>query len=363
MKKISRKKLVVNCNDCFALYTFRLELLKEFDKLYDLSIIARRDNYYPLLVEAGFNVIDSNVQGSKKNIFKDFKLLVFYKRIFKEINPDIIINYTIKPHIYGAMASKNTIVINFVSGIGSVFLKHDFTYYISKCLYRLIKHRVKLYIFLNDDDLNVFERLKLIQNRAIIIKGEGVDLNKFHQVLNFNLPLTFIFIGRLVKEKGIEEYLQAAKIIKKINPKIRFLVAGEFYDKKTVLDKQLLLKYQAEGIIEYLGYSFNINKVLNDVHVVVLPSYREGLPISLIEGLASKKFLIASNVVGCKDVVVDGYNGFLVEAKNVDSLVMAMMKYINYEDKELLHANALNSSYQYDKKFYVEKMVDIIETL
>lgn len=363
MEERYRKKLIINCNDCFALYTFRLELLKKLRKKYTLYIIARRDEYYSLLLDEGFDVIDSFVEGSKKNIFKDISLLIFYKKIFKKIKPDIIINYTIKPHIYGTLSSKNSKIINFISGVGSVFLIQNIIYRLSVLMYKLVAKKVNLYIFLNNDDLNEFKRNKLIKNRYEIIKGEGVNLNKFYHEVNFNLPPTFIFIGRLVEEKGILEYLEAAKTIKQKNPKVRFLVVGSFYDKQSVVDKNLIYSLHEEGIIEYLGYSYQINEVLRSVHVVVLPSYREGLPISLVEGLASKKFLIASNVPGCRDVCIDNYNGFLVEPKSVDGLVMAIEKYLNYEDKFLLHENALNSSFEYDKEFYIQKMVDFIEEL
>lgn len=357
------KTLVINCNDCFALYTFRLELLKQLKEKYKLYVIARKDDYYPLLLEAGIDIIDSSLEGSKKNLFKDLKLIFFLRKTIRKIKPDIIINYTIKPHLYGSLVSKDAKIINFVSGVGSVFLKRNLLFHLCKYFYRFIAKKVDLYIFLNNDDLELFQNLRLIKNKYEVIKGEGVHLENFYPEINFELPPTFIFIGRLVKEKGIIEYLFAAKKIKEKYPNTRFLVVGGFYDKESVVDKEYLLKFQSEGIIEYLGYSYNINEILRNVHVVVLPSYREGFSISLIEGLASKKFLITTNVAGCKDICIDGYNGFLVGPKNVEMLANAIERYILSEEKELLHENALNSSYQFNKIFYIEKMVDIVENL
>lgn len=360
MEETGRKKLVINCNDCFALYNFRLDLLKELRKHYRLYIIAKKDEYYELLQNEGFVIIDSLVIGNKNNPIKDISLIIFLRKLFKKIKPDIIINYTIKPHIYGTLVSKNAKVINFVSGVGSVFLKENLLFKICKCLYKYIAKKVDLYIFLNKDDQELFRKHKLIKNSYTIIQGEGVNLEKFEKEVNFNLPITFIFVGRLIKEKGIKEYLEAARIVKEKYPKIRFLIVGNFYNKNSVIQKNEIIAYHKQKIIEYLGYTYKINEVLKEVHVVVLPSYREGFPISLIEGLASKKFLIATNVAGCREVCIDGYNGFIVEAKNVNSLVQGIIKYINFEDKELLHENALNSSYQYAKEFYVERMVDLI---
>lgn len=325
-----------------------------------MVIIAKWDNYYDKLVQEGFNIINNNLSNSN-NIFKELKLISFYRKIIAKTKPDLIINYTIKPHLYGSLVSRKSKVINFVSGVGSVFLKRNIIYYYCVMMYRLIKHKVNLYIFLNNDDLMLFTNLKIVKNNYALIKGEGVELNKFYKGVDFSLPPSFIFIGRLVEEKGIYEYLEAAKIIKSKYPNTKFYVAGSFYNKKSVIDKKLIDDYQNHDIITYLGHSYNICEVLKKVHVVVLPSYREGIPISLLEGLASKKFLIASNVAGCKDVCIDGYNGFLFEVKNKDMLAKKMEEYILFKDKKLLHEYALNSSYEYSKEFYIEKMVDIIE--
>ena len=288
---------------------------------------------------------------------------MFYRSIFRKIKPDLIINYTIKPHLYGAIASKRTKVINFVSGVGSVFLKHNLIFYLSKYCYSLISRKVDMYVFLNKDDYNLFNNYKLIKNKYKIINGEGVNLDKFYNYVDFSLEPTFIFIGRLIKEKGVLDYLEAAKIIKEKYPKTRFLIVGAFYDKETVIDKDLIYKYEKLGIIKYLEYSYEINKVLKDVHVVVLPSYREGLPISLVEGLASKKVLIATDVSGNREVCIDGYNGYLVRVKDPNDLARAMEEYINLENKELMHENAIKSSIKYDKSKYVNEMVDLIERI
>lgn len=358
------KKIMINCSDCFAAYTFRLNLLKELKKKYDVSVLAAFDKFTPLLQSEGIRVIpfENNTTSIKiRDIWKQYR---FYRRIFKNEEPDLLINYTIKPHLFGTLAAvRKTKIINFVSGIGTAFSQKNFTFKISRCLYRLLSHKVDYYIFLNEDDYLFFRDQKLLRQPHIILESEGVDLDRFHPVVDFDKPLTFIFVGRLVEEKGIREYMEAAKIIKRRFPETRFLIAGDYYQKKSRIKPEEVKAYEQNGIVEYLGFCFNIEEVLQDVHVVVLPSYREGMPLSLIEGLAAKKFLIASDVAGCKDIVIDNYNGFLVRSRSSFDLALKMEKYINSNNKEHFHNNSLTSSKKYDQKIITAKLLVLISEI
>jgi len=358
------KKIIFNCNDCFAAYTFRLDLIKKLQVKYDVYVVATFDNYTQLLKDEKVKVILIESECTSTNPLKDMKIIRSYKKIFKEIEPNIIINYTVKPHIYGALAaSKKTKVINVVSGVGSVFSNQNMLFQFVKCLYRVTSKKVDHYIFLNKEDYEEFNELKIIKQTHSFLNSEGVNLEKFYPYVDLSKPTTFIFIGRLVKEKGIIEYLEAAEIVKRKYPKVKFLIAGSFYKKKSAIDREYIKSYEARNIVKYIGHRYDINEVLRDVHCVVLPSYREGKPISLIEALASKKVIIAANSIGCKDIVEDGYNGFLVAVKSSYDLVFKMEKYIEHTNKEELHNNALKSSKQYDKSLVIRKMIDIIEGL
>lgn len=358
------KKIIINCNDCFSAYNFRLGLIKELEKEYEVYVVAGFDKYLPLLHQEKVNVITFPSASTSLGLRKNFRLLRNYRRIFKTIQPDLIINYNVKPHIYGTlMAPKKTKVINFVTGVGSVFEERNFLFKIVRCLYRLVSKKVDHYLFLNKDDYYLFSELDLLRQPHTIVPGEGIDLDKFYPYVDFNRPLTFIYIGRLLEEKGIREYLEAAKMIKRRFPEVNFLIAGDFYKKKSALKRSDISRYEEKGIVKYLGYRFDINVLLRDVHVVVLPSYREGLPFSLLEGLASKKFLIASAVPGCKDVVVDGYNGFLVRPRSSYDLVLKMEKYIKSDNKEELHNNAYISSEKFDQKKIIPEIVQLIREM
>ena len=143
-------------------------------------------------------------------------------------------------------------------------------------------------------------------------------------------------------------------------PEVSFWIAGDFYKKKSVLKKTEIEDYVQKGIVRYLGYRFDINVLLKDVHVVVLPSYREGMPFSLMEGLAAKKFLIASDVPGCRDVIKDGYNGFLVRPRSSYDLILKIEKYIKSENKSDLHEHAHASSARFDQKKIIPEIIGLI---
>jgi glycosyltransferase involved in cell wall biosynthesis len=358
------KKIIINCNDCFSAYNFRLGLIKELKNYYEVFVVAKFDKYTPLLQQENIKVITINTDATSLRLRENFQHIREYHRIFKSINPDLIINYTIKPHLYGTLfAPKRCKVINFVSGVGSVFEKRNFFFKIIRCFYRFTSKKVDHYIFLNEDDYMLFSELEILRQPHTILPGEGIDMEKFIPEVNLNKPITFIFIGRLIEEKGIRLYLEAAKIFKRRFPEVNFWVAGDFYRKKTSIKKSELISYETSGIVKYLGYRFDINVILRDVHVVVLPSYREGMPFSLMEGLASKKFLIASDVPGCKDVVVDGYNGFLFRSGSTYDLVLKMEKYLKNDNKEELHNNALTSASKYDQKKIIPEIIGLIQEI
>jgi len=356
------KTIALICNDCFAAYKFRLDLIKHLKTKYRVFIIAGFDSYTQILKSENIEIDIVDINNTGTSIFQELQLLFSYRKILKAKRPYIIINYTIKPHIYASLvAPKNTKIINVVTGISSVLTATTIKSKIIVLLYRLISKRIDHYVFLNNDDYNHFLEMKIIKKTHSIIKGEGVNLANFYPYVDFSKPTTFIYIGRLVKEKGIIEYLEAAKMVKGRYPNVRFLIAGAFYRKYSTISNKVIDYYEKQGIVKYLGYRYDINEALRDVHCVVLPSYREGIPISLIEGLASKKVVIAANAIGSKEVVIDGYNGFLANKMSSYDLALKIEKYLFLQNKEEMHENALESSKQYDVNKSIKEMKKIIE--
>lgn len=362
--------VIICCNDSFSAYNFRLNLIKALiSKGYQLYVLCGYDNYTYKLQLEGVRVININIEKTGKNILSDYRLYLEIKKQIKILKPSVLINYTIKPHIYATLAArnKNIKIINFIAGVGSMFLKDNLIKRIIIFLYRHISRYVWGYIFLNKTDFTDFSKYKILRkNKVFFVASEGVDLNlfKYQKTDSYDI-INFIFVGRLVKEKGLLEYLQVSEIIKREYKNVNFYIAGKLYEKKnSSIDIQIINLYQKKGLIKYLGFCEQMNEIYRNMHALVLPSYREGMPISLIEGFAMGKIAIASNVAGCKDIIDDSQNGFLFEPKNLVSLQMAIKKYLALptQKKVLMSQNAFEkASKEYDVKRIVPYLVNIIE--
>lgn len=362
--------ILICCNDSFSVYTFRRRLIHYLiGQGYHVFVLCEKDEYFQKLIDEGINVINFKMNNTSKNIFKDYVLYRKFKKIVRNIEPDVIINYTIKPHLYMTLAARNKDIkiINFISGISSLLYDDNLVKKIIVLFYRLISRYTWGFIFLNHDDLIDFKNDQIVKNnhRVFVLNSEGVDLTMYKQrkELNYDV-LKFLFVGRLVKEKGVIEYLEASKQLKKQFKNVEFYIAGGGYKKgSSTISLDLIEEYEAQGVIKYLGFIDNMEDVYQDMHVVVLPSYREGMPISLIEALATGKAVIASKVPGSKDIVVNNVNGFLCEAKDIESLKDAIIKYINLsiDEKERLSQNALQMASQYNVNHIIKEQLEIIE--
>jgi len=193
------KRIVLNCNDCFAAYKFRLDLIKKLQEEYQIFVVAGFDEYTQLLKREKVNVITVDIDKTGVSLFKELKLFFTYKKILKKLMPDILINYTIKPHLYATLAvKKKTKIINVVTGMSLILTENTILSRLVLMAYRFISHRVNHYVFLNADDYNSFVEMRILKKYHTIIRGEGVNLNNFNPYVDFTKPITFIFIGRLV---------------------------------------------------------------------------------------------------------------------------------------------------------------------
>lgn len=296
------------------------------------------------------------------NPLADLKTYRAIKAIIRETNPEVFFSYTIKPVIYGAIAARSARVPGIypmITGLGYTFsgltLKAKLVGSVTSILYRLALSFANQVFFQNPDDMSLFIERGLISSRAqaVIVNGSGVDLEKFAPA---NLPqdLSFLLVARLLKDKGVLEYVAAARDIKCRYPQVRFKMAGWIDDNPMAVSTQELVGWQKEGTIEYLGRLEDVRPAFAECSVYVLPSYREGTPRTVLEAMAMGRAIVTTDAPGCRETVVNGENGFLVTVKDSETLAKAMEKFI--VDKGLIKIMGDRSREIAEKKYDVNKV-------
>ena len=330
-------KILISINTSWNIINFRLGLLKSLQKEgFEIIVLAPKDEYSDSFKDHGFQYCDINMNNKGTNPIEDLKLTIDYFKILKEVKPELILNYTIKPNIYGTIAANllNIPTINNIAGLGTLFVNENFVTKIAKFLYKYSQSKAKFVFFQNNEDFELFTSQKLVDARKCdILPGSGVDTTKFVpiEVPKKDDTFRFLLISRMLWDKGIQEYIDAAKEIKKKYKNVEFQLLG-FLDvsNKTAISKEQMDIWVKEGIVNYLGTSDNVKNEISKCDCIVLPSfYREGTPRTLLESASMAKPIITTNNIGCKDVVDHNTNGYLCEVKNSIDLANQMEKMIN----------------------------------
>jgi glycosyltransferase involved in cell wall biosynthesis len=315
------------CNTSFAIHTYRQGLIRTLiANGATVTVIAPRDRTTALLEQMGCRFVELYVASKGTNPRDDLRTFAALYRHYRAIKPDIVFHYTIKPNIYGTVAAWLARVpsIAVTTGLGYVFIQKSRAAIVAKALYRFAFRFPRQVWFLNRDDQTAFVESRLLAHpeRARLLHGEGVDLNHFaytppRQKQNF----TFVLIGRLLWDKGVGEYVEAARILRQRHPTARFQLLGPAgVDNPSAVTLDTLQAWQRDGIVEYLGEAHDVREHIANADCVVLPSYREGVPRTLMEASAMGRPIVATDVPGCREVVADGITGFLCEAKSAASL-------------------------------------------
>jgi len=317
----------------------------------EVVAIAPEDEYSQRLISWGCRYIPVKIENKGSNPWNDLKFLFRLYSIYKTVRPDVVLHYTIKPNIYGTLAARlaKVTAINNVSGLGTVFLHQNLTSFIAKKLYRLaFKFPVKIF-FQNKEDRELFVDLKLVaQAKTALLPGSGVNTEKFSVLEKQKQKTDFIFlmVARLLYDKGIVEYIEAIRQLKKENIRARFQVVGAIDESANLgVSMEKVKEWVAEGLLEYFPFTDRLIEFYHQADCVVLPSYREGTPRSLLEGAACGKPLIATDVPGCREVVVDGKNGYLCNVKDPSDLADKMKKMIHLEEQEYRSMAVLSRKY------------------
>lgn len=325
---MNNKKLALVANTAWSMFNFRHGLLcRLINDGYKLTIIVPHDEFSDKLREMGCSVVDLSMEAKGTNPLQDFRLIHTLYQLYQKVAPNFIIHYTIKPNIYGSIAARWAGIpsIAITTGLGYTFVNDNWVAKVACGLYKLAFRFPKEVWFLNEDDRKVFLQHKLItEYQAVLLHGEGVDLTYFApqaQPANDG-KLRFLLIARMLWDKGVGEYVEAARTIRQQYPQAVFQLLGACgVANPSVIERSQIAQWEEEGLIEYLGTTPDVRPVIANADCVVLPSYREGIPRTMIEAAAMAKPLIATDVPGCRDVVLAGKTGLLCPVK--DATVLA----------------------------------------
>ncbi len=333
---------------------------------YDVTIVTANTGKLKEIEKLGLKTIDLPMNRTRQSILKELYTCLFLYQLYKKERPDIVHHVGLKTILWGGLAakfSKVNGVVNAISGLGIIFSLEDksvFSGILIKIL-RFIHHRKNLnVIFQNNEDKAFFIENRIIApNQAKMIRGSGVDLNEFQYTPEPDTDkIRIILTARMVYEKGIFDLIDAAHLLKgKYNNKIQFLICGGI-DANPKAIKQKELETACDGdYIQWLGHRTDIFELLKSSHIVSLPSYyKEGIPKSLIEATAIGRPIVTTNSIGCKETVIDGYNGYLVPIKDSKSLAAKLSVLI--ESKELREQMGINSRKLAEKEFSINFVVD-----
>jgi len=324
------RRVVLAGNSSWNIVNFRSGLIHALKSAgYEPVVIAPVDPAAEQrMADLGVERIVIGMERSGLNPFADLHLLLKYRRLLKDLRPIAYLGFTIKPNIYGGIAARlaGVPLIANISGLGTVFLKRGLLQALVSRLYRFAFKRAAVTFFQNPDDLAMFvERGLVRRDQAQLLPGSGVDLERFQPGAQPAGLDTFLFIGRLLGDKGVREFVQAARIVRADIPGVRFQLLGPVDEgNRSAITHGEIDRWAAEGTIEYLGATEDVRPYIAQATAVVLPSYREGLPRSLLEAAAMARPLIATDVPGCRELVEPDVNGFFCEARDANSLTKAL---------------------------------------
>jgi glycosyltransferase involved in cell wall biosynthesis len=333
--------IIFSSNSSWSVYNFRLNLLLKLSKAgYRVIIVAPSGEYLDKLKDAGFEISPIEINIYSKGIIDNLYLVYRIYLKYKYLNPDIVLHNSIKNNIYGSLvcAFLHIPVINNISGLGSLFIGKSYLKIVAVIFFRLSQKGAYRVFFQNRFDFDLFLKLRIINSdQGALIPGSGVDLERFKpqkKILSDKI-VKFCFVGRLIKDKGIYEYCEAALKIKEKYSNVDFYILGELNLKNpNSVSKMDLENWQNKKIIYYLGKTDYVENELNKFDCVVLPSYREGLSRVLLEASSMAIPIITTNVPGCLDLVENNVNGFIAKVKDVDDLILQIEKIINLSKTE-----------------------------
>lgn len=365
--------IIITVNASWNVFHFRRSLIAAM--LADghrITIIAPYDEHSSRLIAMGCRFVPLKIDVHGRSPLRDIALFLRFMRHFRREQPDVVLSYTIKNNIFGALAAGALKIPCFpnITGLGTAFLSGSLLQRIAERLYGLAFHNVPAVFFQNRDDRDFFLKKNLVrEEQARVLPGSGIDLVRFSPV-----PLqpcakrfTFVLIGRLLRDKGILEYVEAARMIRDKHPSARFqLLGAPDAANRSAINARTVKEWVEEGIVEHLGVTADVRPFIAAADCVILPSYREGTPRTLLEAAAMARPVIATDVPGCRQVIDDEVNGLLCKAGDAESLRDAILKFIALpqEAREQMGRNGRKKmEREYDHAFVIKAYINALADL
>ena len=364
MEKQKIKILVLSNHDT-CIYNIRLETMLAFlDKGYEVILSSPNGSKIEALREMGMSYIETSFNNQGTSVKDDLKLIKHYQNVIRQVKPNVVLTYMIKPNIYGGIAAtkeKIPFIAN-ITGLGKALEYDGLMQKITTMLYRYAFRKVACVFFQNQHNLDFFKTRNIAVDKARLLPGSGVNLEKFTPMpYPSEAIISFVFIARVMKEKGIDQYIETAKYIKEKYPNTTFNVCGSSNDEYL----PILEKYDREGIIKYHGRVDDMREILKDVHCTIHPSYYpEGMSNVLLESAATERALITTNRPGCGEIVDDGVNGYIVEQENSADLIAKVEQFINLTHEEKIsmgEKGRIKVENEFDRNIVVQAYLDEVE--
>ena len=368
------KKIVISVNTAWNVCNFRSGLVRALTRHgYEVMVMARNDEYTPQLSALGCRTKLLSMDNNGTSPGRDLALLVKYRRVLQSVRPLAYLGYTIKPNVYGSIAANGLAipVINNIAGLGATFINSSMLTLLVKRLYQYSLRNSSRIFFQNADDRNMFLQAGLGREQVMdVLPGSGIDLQHFQPAPLPALqrpPFRFLLVARMLKDKGIEEYVAAAELVRRHGGDVEFQLLGAVdANNPNAIPLERILGWQQRGLVRYLGRTDDVRPYLADADCVVLPSYREGVPHCLLEAAAMARPIIATDVAGCRDAVDDEHTGLLCKVKDAGDLARKMIEMTALTPSRRAWMGARGRSKmaaQFDENIVINKYLGAIEQI
>ena len=364
-------KIALAGNSAWSILNFREDLIKNLIASgHQVVVLAPFDQGKDKLEELGCIFEDVVISRRGLNPFTDFLLVLKYSKLIKRHSFDFILTFNPKPNIYNCFAtffSRTKIVVN-ISGLGSGFIKNNILRKLLVKMYYVALKKAHKIFFQNSSDQKVFEDLGILKkNTSSLLPGSGINLHLFsknnHHLSNLN-KVQFTFVGRLLKDKGLLEFIEAAKFCIKQKPNLIFNIYGDLDDGNPSSVTKDFIKHAKTRNIFFKGHINDIRAALSETHCIVLPSYREGLSRSLLEAAALGIPIIATNVPGCRELVDQNINGFLCKVRDPNDLGKKILKFANLDAESIItmgNNSRIKAETDYSVDIVIKKYLDVLK--